>query len=95
MRTAKPLQRTAAWQERLEGGLDYLKEVIIDDKLGIAEDLENEMKTLVNKYKCEWTQAVNDPEIMKRFNHFVNSKEEDDNVVFVPLREQKMPEPWK
>ncbi|AXT55921.1 nitrite reductase large subunit [Aquimarina sp. AD1] len=95
MRTAKPLQRTAAWQERLEGGLDYLKEVIIDDKLGIVEDLENEMKTLVNKYKCEWTQAVNDPEIMKRFNHFVNSKEEDDNIVFVPLREQKMPEPWK
>jgi len=40
MRTAKPLQRTAAWQERLEGGLDYLKEVIIDDKLGIAQDLE-------------------------------------------------------
>ncbi|WP_406683438.1 nitrite reductase large subunit NirB [Seonamhaeicola sp. MEBiC1930] len=94
MRTAKPLQRTAAWQERLEGGLDYLKEVIIDDKLGIAEDLEKEMETLVNKFECEWTQAVNDPEMMKRFSHFVNSKEEDDNLVFVPMREQKMPEPW-
>ncbi|WP_299260877.1 nitrite reductase large subunit NirB [uncultured Aquimarina sp.] len=95
MRTAKPLQRTAAWQERLEGGLNYLKEVIIDDKLGIAMDLEEEMKTLVNKFECEWTQAINDPEIMKRFNHFVNSDEEDDNIAFVPLREQKMPEPWK
>jgi nitrite reductase (NADH) large subunit len=94
MRTAKPLQRTAAWQERLEGGLDYLKEVIIDDKLGIAKALENEMQTLVNKFECEWTQAVNDPEVMKRFNHFVNSEEEDDNVVFVSLRDQKMPEPW-
>ncbi|RCS26127.1 nitrite reductase large subunit [Polaribacter sp. WD7] len=94
MRTAKPLQRTAAWQERLEGGLEYLKEVIIEDKLGIAEDLEAEMQTLVNKFECEWTQAVNDPEVMKRFNHFVNSEEEDDNIVFVPLREQKMPEPW-
>ncbi|WP_299682177.1 nitrite reductase large subunit NirB [uncultured Tenacibaculum sp.] len=94
MRTAKPLQRTAAWQERLEGGLEYLKEVIIDDKLGIVENLEQEMQTLVNRYKCEWTQAVNDPEMMKRFNHFVNSKEEDDNLVFVPMREQKMPEPW-
>lgn len=94
MRTAKPLQRTAAWQERLEGGLDYLKEVIINDKLGIAEDLEKEMQTLVNKFECEWTQAVNDPEMMKRFNHFVNSKEEDDNLVFVPMRDQKMPEPW-
>ncbi|WP_075340741.1 nitrite reductase large subunit NirB [Tenacibaculum agarivorans] len=94
MRTAKPLQRTAAWQERLEGGLDYLKEVIIEDKLGIAEDLEKEMQTLVNKFKCEWTQAINDPEMMKRFSHFVNSEEEDDNLVFVPMREQKMPEPW-
>lgn len=94
IRTAKPLQRTAAWQERLEGGLDYLKEVIIDDKLGIAEDLEKEMQTLVNKFECEWTQAVKDPEVMKRFNHFVNSEDEDDNIVFVPMREQKMPEPW-
>ncbi|XMO86477.1 nitrite reductase large subunit NirB [Algibacter sp. AS12] len=95
MRTAKPLQRTAAWQERLEGGLDYLKEVIIDDKLGIVTDLETEMQSLVNKFECEWTQAVNDPEMMKRFNHFVNTEDEDDNLVFVPLREQKMPEPWK
>ncbi|KJD33889.1 nitrite reductase [Tamlana nanhaiensis] len=95
MRTAKPLQRTAAWQERLEGGLDYLKEVIIDDKLGIAKDLEAEMQTLVNKFECEWTQAVNDPEMMKRFSHFVNSNDDDDNIVFVPMREQKMPEPWK
>ncbi len=94
MRTAKPLQRTAAWQERLEGGLDYLKEVIIDDKLGIVQDLETEMQTLVNKFECEWTQAVNDPEVMKRFNHFVNSDEEDDNIAFVSLRDQKMPQPW-
>ncbi len=95
MRTAKPLQRTAAWQERLEGGIEYLKEVIIEDSLGIAEDLDNEMQTLVNKFECEWTQAINDPEMMKRFNHFVNSEEEDDNLVFVPMRDQKMPEPWK
>ena len=52
------------------------------------------MQTLVNKFECEWTQAINDPEMMKRFNHFVNSEEEDDNLVFVPLREQKMPEKW-
>ncbi|MEM9001546.1 MAG: nitrite reductase large subunit NirB [Bacteroidota bacterium] len=94
MRTAKPLQRTAAWLEALEGGLDYLKEVVIDDKIGIAEDLEKEMQTLVNRYECEWTQAINSPEMMKRFNHFVNSEEEDDNLVFVPMREQKMPKQW-
>ena len=94
MRTAKPLQRTAAWQDRLEGGIEYLKEVIIEDSLGIAEDLDNEMQTLVNKFECEWTQAINDPETMKRFSHFVNSEEEDDNLVFVPMRDQKMPEQW-
>ncbi|NKI31294.1 nitrite reductase large subunit NirB [Croceivirga thetidis] len=94
MRTAKPLQRTAAWLESLEGGLKYLKEVIVDDTIGIAGDLEHEIQTLVNKYECEWTQAVNDPEMMKRFNHFVNSEEEDDNLVFVPMREQKMPKQW-
>ncbi|MGD1945866.1 MAG: nitrite reductase large subunit NirB [Croceivirga sp.] len=94
MRTAKPLQRTAAWLESLEGGLNYLKDVIIDDKIGVAEDLEHEMEMLVNKYECEWTQAINNPEMMKRFNHFVNSEEEDDNLVFVPMREQKMPKQW-
>ena len=94
MQTAKPLQRTAAWQERLEGGMDYIKEVIIEDKLGIAEDLEKEMQTLVNKFECEWTQAINDPEMMKRFSHFVNSEDDDDTLVFVPMREQKMPEQW-
>jgi nitrite reductase (NADH) large subunit len=94
MQTAKPLQRTAAWQERLEGGMEYLKEVILEDKLGIVADLEAEMQTLVGKFECEWTQAVNDPETMKRFNHFVNSKDEDDNLVFVPLRDQKMPKHW-
>ncbi len=94
MRTAKPLQRTAAWQERLEGGMDYLKQVIIEDSLGICEDLEKEMETLVNKFECEWTQAVNDPKMMERFSHFVNSEEEDDNLVFVPMRDQKMPEQW-
>ena len=94
MRTAKPLQRTAAWQERLEGGMDYLKQVIIEDSLGICDDLEKEMETLVNKFECEWTQAVNDPKMMERFSHFVNSEEEDDNLVFVPMRDQKMPEQW-
>ncbi len=95
MRTAKPLQRTAAWQDRLEGGIEHLKEVIINDKLGIAADLDKEMQTLVNKFECEWKQAIEDPEMMKRFSHFVNSDEDDDNLVFVPLREQKMPEHWK
>ena len=95
IRTAAPLERTAKWLDKLEGGIDYLKQVVIDDKLGLVNELESEMKTLVGSFKCEWTQAIQDEEIMKRFNHFVNSDEPDDNLVFVSLRDQKMPEPWK
>jgi hypothetical protein len=36
VRTADRLQRTSTWRDNLEGGLDYLKRVVIDDKLGIA-----------------------------------------------------------
>jgi len=94
LRTAGPLVRTAPWLEKLDGGIEYLKKVIIEDSLGIAEDLEQEMQGLVNKYECEWKQAIEDPEMMKRFKHFVNSDDTDDNLVFVPMRDQKMPKAW-
>ena len=94
IRTAGPLVRTAPWLDKLDGGLDYLKQVIIEDSLGIAEELEQEMKGLINKYECEWKQAIESPEIMKRFKHFVNSDDTYDNLEFVPMREQKMPKAW-
>ncbi len=95
IKTAAPLQRTAKWLDKLDGGIEYLKQVVIEDKLGLADELESEMAALVGNFQCEWTQAIEDEEIMKRFNHFVNSEEPDDNLVFVPLRDQKMPEHWK
>ncbi|UOB18084.1 nitrite reductase large subunit NirB [Abyssalbus ytuae] len=94
IKTAAPLMRTAPWLEKLDGGIEYLKKVIIEDSLGIAHDLETEMQGLVNKYECEWKQAIEDPEIMKRFRHFVNSDDTDDTIEFVSMREQKMPRPW-
>lgn len=94
IRTAGPLVRTAPWLEKLDGGIDYLKKVIIEDSLGIAEELEKEMEGLINKYECEWKQAIEDPNLKKRFKHFVNSEDTDDNLVFVPMRDQKMPKPW-
>jgi nitrite reductase (NADH) large subunit len=94
IRTAGPLVRTAPWLDKLEGGIDYLRQVVIEDSLGIAEDLENEMKGLIGKYKCEWKQAIESPEILKRFKHFVNSDDTDENIEFVPMRGQKMPKPW-
>lgn len=86
--------RTAPWLEKLEGGIDYLRAVVIEDSLGIAEELEKEMQGLVGKYECEWKQAVENPEMMKRFRHFINSDDTDDNVEFVPMRGQKMPKAW-
>ena len=94
IRTAGPLVRTSTWLEKLDGGLDYLKEVVIEDSLGIAEALETEMQGLVDTFECEWKQAIEDPEMMKRFSHFTNSNETDENIVFIPLREQKMPKAW-
>ncbi|MDX1544145.1 MAG: nitrite reductase (NAD(P)H), partial [Christiangramia sp.] len=95
IRTAPPLTRTAPWLEKLEGGIDYLKDVVVNDSLGIAEELEKEMQGLVDKYECEWKQAIEDPEMMKRFKHFVNSDDTDDNLEFVPMRDQKKTRVWK
>ncbi|MFC5476833.1 nitrite reductase large subunit NirB [Massilia suwonensis] len=91
VRTADRLQRTSTWREHLEGGLDYLKSVVVDDKLGIAEELEADMQAVVDSYACEWKSAVEDPEVRKRFRHFVNSPAQDDNVVFMPERGQVRP----
>jgi len=92
IRTAAPLQRTSVWFENLEGGIDYLREVIIEDKLGINEQLEADVAKLVEEYRCEWTDTINDETQLKRFAHFVNSDERDDNVMFVTDgREQHRP----
>ncbi|WP_422082843.1 nitrite reductase large subunit NirB [Ulvibacterium sp.] len=94
IKTAPPLTRTAAWLEKLEGGITYLKNVVIHDALGIAEELDLEMQRYADTYKCEWKEAVETPEIRSRYTHFVNSDEQDSNIEFVPMRGQKMPKAW-
>lgn len=90
IKTADPLTRTATWLNKMEGGIDYLKNVVLNDSLGINDQLEAEMQQLVNNYKCEWKEAVENPEIRKRFVHFVNAPEEKDPTVqFEPMREMK------
>src|SRR5438067_2343206 len=91
VRTADRLQRTSTWRENLEGGLDYLKDVVVNDKLGIAAELEAEMQHVVDTYACEWKSAVENPEIRARFRTFVNSETVDANVVFMPERGQIRP----
>jgi nitrite reductase (NADH) large subunit len=91
VRTADRLQRTSVWLDNLEGGLDYLKQVVIEDQLGIAAELEADMARVINTYECEWKKAVEDPQTLKRFRTFVNSERSDDNVVFVQERGQIRP----
>ncbi|HBE20135.1 MAG TPA: nitrite reductase (NAD(P)H) [Cyanobacteria bacterium UBA11149] len=91
IRTADRLERTATWFNKLEGGIDYLKQVIIEDSLGICADLEAQMEHLVQTYECEWKTTIEDPEKVKRFRHFINSEKPDPNLVYIEERGQKRP----
>jgi nitrite reductase (NADH) large subunit len=94
IRTADPLTRTATWLNKMEGGLDYLREVIVHDSLGIGETLEREMKTLIDNYECEWRRVVESPHLRAQYRHFINSEEADDTLQFVTMRGQKCPVDW-
>ena len=91
VRTADRLQRTSTWRQNLEGGLDYLKQVVVEDKLGIGAELEADMQRVVDTYQDEWKNAVEDPAVRQRFRTFVNSEAADANVVFMPERGQIRP----
>ena len=89
--TADRLQRTSVWLENLDGGLDYLKEVVINDSLGLGDALEARMAHVVATYECEWSKTLNNAEALKRFRQFVNSDQPDSNLVFVQERGQIRP----
>lgn len=91
IKTADRLQRTSVWRDNLEGGLAYLKDVVINDSLSIAAELEQQMTHLVDTYQCEWKTTLESPEKLRRFRHFVNSDETDSNVVFIQERGQIRP----
>jgi len=96
IRTADQLTRTATWLNKMEGGIDYLRNVVVHDSLGMAEQWEREMQALVDSYRCEWKAAIENPEIRKRFAHFVNAPEEKDPTVrFDELRGHKKAADWK
>lgn len=96
IKTADTLTRTATWLNKMEGGIDYLRNVVVNDSLGMNVQWEADMQILVDSYKCEWKEAIKNPEIKKRFNHFVNAPEEKDpSVKFETMREQKKVANWK
>lgn len=91
IRTADRLQRTSVWLENLEGGLGYLKQVVIDDTLGIAAELEADMTETLGRYQCEWKTTLESPEKLRRFRHFLNSDQGDDKLAYVIERGQRRP----
>ncbi|WP_218954436.1 nitrite reductase large subunit NirB [Acinetobacter sp. YH01008] len=91
IQTADRLQRTSVWRDNMEGGLDYLKDVIVHDSLGIAAELESRMQHVIGTYQDEWRTAIEDPEVRKRFKTFINAKaaeQNDPHIQFAPVRGQ-------
>ncbi|RYE92610.1 MAG: hypothetical protein EOO77_46580 [Oxalobacteraceae bacterium] len=95
VKTAEPLQRTAPWLEKMEGGMAYLKSVVIDDVLGMNEQFEQEMQHVIATYQCEWKSVVEDEALRGQYQHFVNASDTDETLAFVSNgRGQKQPAKW-
>ncbi|MFC9460935.1 nitrite reductase large subunit NirB [Streptomyces sp. NPDC056637] len=93
IRTADRLERTAGWLERIEGGLDHVRDVVVHDSLGLCDELEALMADHVAHYRDEWADTLDDPERLERFVSFVNAPDAPDPLVrFVPERDQIKPD---
>ena len=94
IRTADRLQRTAPWMAALDGGLERVREVVVDDALGLGSELEADMARHVDAYQDEWRATLEDPEKLARFVSFVNAPETPDpHISFGVVRGQIVPEP--
>jgi len=92
VRTADRLQRTAPWLEEIEGGLEHVRSVILDDSLGIAADLDAAMAAHVEGYVDEWRATCADPVKLRRFGAFVNAPDvPDPDLAYVTERGQRRP----
>lgn len=101
--TGDRLERTAVWQAKLPSGkngggpIEHLKEVIIEDSLGICDELDTRMQYLVDTYHDEWAEVVKDPVKRNKFKQFVNTdanQEKDELIDFIDMRGQKRPADW-
>ncbi|MEK8143183.1 hypothetical protein NKH18_16190 [Streptomyces sp. M10(2022)] len=73
IRTADRLERTSTWLDRIEGGLEHVRDVVVHDSLGLCDELERLMADHVAGYRDEWAETINDPERLRRFVTFVNA----------------------
>lgn len=91
IRTADRLQRTSKWLDSLEGGIEQLRRVVMEDSLGIAETLEKQMAYLLNTYECEWKRVVETPELSGQFAQFRNTSATQQDTVMIEERGQRFP----
>ncbi|KAL8363696.1 hypothetical protein RB601_009457 [Gaeumannomyces tritici] len=94
IRTADKLQRTARWLEALPGGIGYLRDVVLKDKLGINASLEAQMQELVDSFFDEWAEAINDPAVAAKFRQFANTQDALDGTEVELERDQSRPVHW-
>lgn len=91
VRTADRLQRTSTWVEGLEGGIDHVREVVMDDSLGLGSELEADMEMHVAGYECEWTATLADEDRLAHFVEFVNEPDSSSQPVWIETRSQRVP----
>ena len=92
VRTADRLQRTSTWIDQLDGGLERVREVVVEDSLGLGADLEAEMARHVGGYEDEWRATLEDPSKLERFVSFVNAPDTPDPTIeFTTARDQIQP----
>ncbi len=91
VRTAERLERTATWQRKLPGGIDFVRRVVIDDELGLGSDFDADMARHVATYECEWAATLDSPERLARFASFVNTDTPDPTITRVTIRGQRLP----
>jgi nitrite reductase (NADH) large subunit len=92
--TADKLMRTSTWCEKLEGGIEHIRDVVVHDKLGIAAELEAMLQRLVDSYECEWAAVVNDPVKRRRFRQFMNTDDTESCIEVISQRGQERPADW-
>ena len=69
-----------------------MRAVILDDSLGIADDLDAAMAGHVDGYVDEWRATLEDPVKLRRFAAFVNAPgAADPDLAYVAERGQRRP----
>lgn len=71
-----------------------LRRVIIDDELGICQELDALMDNLVGTYVDEWAAALKDPAIRSKFRQFSNTDERRETAEKVHERGQARYADW-